>query len=309
LFEAALNDQELFEELAGEYELKLLLEEPGVRTRLLASLAPTARNPSWTWAWIAGAAAAAGLAAIIAVAVLRESVPKQIAGVRTSPATPASAPVIESAPPPPAPIAPKRKTVPSPRGASTAPDSTAPNRPASAPAPITSTGNDKQAAVGGLVPQAAPPQFAIPPEAVTPAAIPARGITAGAIAGLGAVNRFAEVAPVGRFAFDYEVTSDRKLRIVPAANGFLTVSIREGGTIRRLADNARGQARASFEFSLPFEETIVTIVFSALPVSQPAAQTNASVADDGLSGAKVDPNPSPGSQLIAVIHVKASGMR
>jgi hypothetical protein len=148
-----------------------------------------------------------------------------------------------------------------------------------------------------------------PPPAVTPAAIPPEAVTVGAIAGFRAANQFAEVAPAGRFAFDYEVTSDRKLRIIPAANGFLTVSVSEGGTIRRLADNARGLARGSFEFSLPLEETIVTIVFSARPVSQPAAQTTASAAVDALSGTKVDPNPSPDSQLIAVIQVKASGVR
>ena len=42
LFEAALEDQELFDELMGEHALKELLEEPGARARLLAALEPAA---------------------------------------------------------------------------------------------------------------------------------------------------------------------------------------------------------------------------------------------------------------------------
>jgi hypothetical protein len=38
LFEAALDDQDLFDELAQEHALKELLEEPGVRQRLASSL-------------------------------------------------------------------------------------------------------------------------------------------------------------------------------------------------------------------------------------------------------------------------------
>ena len=36
LFEAALQDQELFDELAGEQVLKEVLDEPGARQRLIA---------------------------------------------------------------------------------------------------------------------------------------------------------------------------------------------------------------------------------------------------------------------------------
>lgn len=40
LYEAALDDQDLFDQLAGEHSLKELIEAPGVRDRLVAKLAP-----------------------------------------------------------------------------------------------------------------------------------------------------------------------------------------------------------------------------------------------------------------------------
>ena len=64
LFEAALEDQELFDELMGEHALKELLEEPGANARLIAALAPVSPPPkpfwnrAWPWAASAGAVAA-----------------------------------------------------------------------------------------------------------------------------------------------------------------------------------------------------------------------------------------------------------
>ena len=51
LFEAALEDQELFEELAGEQALKEVLDEPGARQRLIAALEPPRRHRVWLWAY------------------------------------------------------------------------------------------------------------------------------------------------------------------------------------------------------------------------------------------------------------------
>src|ERR1051326_6188790 len=87
LFEASLDDQDLFDELAGEQTLKEVLEEPGAKQRLIAALAPPPR-PFWTrpWPWVsAAAAAAAGL--LLTVVLLRParvplpSAPVQIAEV------------------------------------------------------------------------------------------------------------------------------------------------------------------------------------------------------------------------------------
>ena len=102
LFEAALQDQELFDELAGEQVLKEVLEEPGARQRLLAALEPARKNRAWIWAT---AAATAAIAVVIGIVVLQRTPsppPQQLAEVLKSPE-----PVVQlPAPPPPAP---KRK--------------------------------------------------------------------------------------------------------------------------------------------------------------------------------------------------------
>src|SRR5437868_1842333 len=83
LFEAALQDQELFDELAGEQVLKEVLDEPGARQRLIATLAPP-RHRAWLWVT---AAAAAGLAIVVGVVVSPRTPlpPQQIAQVMKSP--------------------------------------------------------------------------------------------------------------------------------------------------------------------------------------------------------------------------------
>ncbi len=69
LFEAALEDQELFDELAGEQVLKETLDEPGARQRLLVALEPPRRHRAWLWA---GAAATAAIAVVIGIVVSNE---------------------------------------------------------------------------------------------------------------------------------------------------------------------------------------------------------------------------------------------
>jgi hypothetical protein len=51
LFEAALEDQELFDELARDQELKELLEAPGVRQRLMADIAQSQPQADWQAGW------------------------------------------------------------------------------------------------------------------------------------------------------------------------------------------------------------------------------------------------------------------
>jgi len=90
LFAAALEDQDLFDELAGEQAFKDLLEVPGARERLLTAVAPApkARKQSW-WAW--GAIAAAATAGIVLFVATRTSVPEpaiQVATVKQEPAPP-----------------------------------------------------------------------------------------------------------------------------------------------------------------------------------------------------------------------------
>ncbi|MEP6963224.1 MAG: hypothetical protein ABI995_14175, partial [Acidobacteriota bacterium] len=87
LFEAALDDQELFDELAGEQSLKELLDSPGAKDRLLAGLRPVREvKPAWwaqPWPW----AAAAGLsvaAALVWVMLPRAEAPVQVAENKTT---------------------------------------------------------------------------------------------------------------------------------------------------------------------------------------------------------------------------------
>ena len=107
LFQAALEDQELFEELAGEQALKEVLDEPGARQRLIAALAPSTQPArGWvmrTWPWAATAALTAAIVIGIVVSTRTEP-PQQIAQVLKSaepaPAPPTAAPTAAPVPPP-----------------------------------------------------------------------------------------------------------------------------------------------------------------------------------------------------------------
>lgn len=93
LFDAALEDQELFDELAAEHAVKELVELPGAKRRLLEALGPEERSFVW-WPW------ATGLAAVVIGAVLwvnrPASAPEEVARVEPpitiAPGVPAPAP-------------------------------------------------------------------------------------------------------------------------------------------------------------------------------------------------------------------------
>ena len=88
LFEAALDDQNLFDELAREDELRELLAEPGVRQRLVQSLAPREAQPPVRWwmrPWPVAALASMALAILIVVAVARAPRAVEIAAVTSAP--------------------------------------------------------------------------------------------------------------------------------------------------------------------------------------------------------------------------------
>src|SRR4051812_29346511 len=110
LFQAVLEDQDLFDELAGEQVLKEVLDEPGARQRLIAGLEPPRKHRAWLWTT---AAATATIAVVIGIVVTQRTapppVPQQVAQVMKS-AEPAEAPVAVMPPSPPA--APRRKVAP-----------------------------------------------------------------------------------------------------------------------------------------------------------------------------------------------------
>jgi hypothetical protein len=119
LFEAALQDQELFDELAGEQVMKEVLDEPGARQRLIAVLEPPRKHRAWLWAT---ASASVAIAVVIGIVVSQRTPPppQQIAQVLKSPEpvnTPTAPPVAEPptvrrkvAPGPPAPAPELQKT-------------------------------------------------------------------------------------------------------------------------------------------------------------------------------------------------------
>jgi hypothetical protein len=110
LYEAALEDQDLFEQLSGEHALKQLIETPGVRDRLIASLEPahasgsTARGWLKPLSWGLAMAFVAGVS-LTAVFIARSSLqkanePAQVAqaiapAAQPAPASIASAPTVE----------------------------------------------------------------------------------------------------------------------------------------------------------------------------------------------------------------------
>jgi hypothetical protein len=109
LFQAALEDQELFDELAGEQVLKEVLDEPGARQRLITALEPPWRHRAWLWAT---AAATLVIAVVIGSVVSQRTPapPQQIAQVLKSP-EPVNAPAAPLvAEPPPV----RRKVAPAP---------------------------------------------------------------------------------------------------------------------------------------------------------------------------------------------------
>ncbi len=140
LFEAALEDQELFDELAREQALKEALEEPGAKERLLAAVAPgvstkSAVTPWWKQGWSWAAIAAACVALFTGIAVLRTSGRVEQIARLEQPALP-QPPALETTPSSPA-LPPAASSVPAAPSAPAASSklSAPPSAPASPPAP------------------------------------------------------------------------------------------------------------------------------------------------------------------------------
>jgi hypothetical protein len=225
LFEAALKDQDLFDELAEEQVLKEVLDEPGARQRLLAALESGPHRTGWwmrPWPW---AAAASALAMVIGIVIYNQTPPpeqpQQIAQVLKSPE-----PVIAPAAPAPAPVTPatpKRKAAPAP-----------------SPEPPEELKKEENAAVADQV-QAAKPQAA--PQAS------------------GAVRQFAAARVPSVFAFSYAVGADGFLIIVPAAPGFLLVT----ANAAVLFPSGAVTAGAPVRIPIPRDAASLVISFSGMP--------------------------------------------
>lgn len=113
LFEAALEDQELFNALQNEDALKELLADPVTRGQLRAALEQRPRKFPWR-RWMLGVAVPAAVAVAVVVLMNRAHAPKLVAMKESAPqAAPQPAPSIAAAPPasalPEAPLPPAKK--------------------------------------------------------------------------------------------------------------------------------------------------------------------------------------------------------
>jgi hypothetical protein len=98
LFEAALEDQELFDALGNEDALRELLADPITRAQIQQALQPAPRRAAWHWLIGAASVAVAAVIAIVIVTGHREpaatGVPRQIAQSEPQLEAPAAAPMI-----------------------------------------------------------------------------------------------------------------------------------------------------------------------------------------------------------------------
>lgn len=109
LFEAALPDQELFDELAREQPLKEALDDPRLRAEVLGALTAE-RRPRWTWAVAgAGALAVAAIAFVFVANIDRQVAPPVEIAKTAEPPRIKPAPSLSAQPAQPAPV--ERPTV------------------------------------------------------------------------------------------------------------------------------------------------------------------------------------------------------
>jgi hypothetical protein len=312
LFDAALQDQELFDDLAREQAIKEALEEPGAKQRLIETLRPKPKS-WWKQSWVWAAAGAATVAIAAGIFLTRAGPNQEIARLEPPPAPPgAIAPPVAIAPPPAQP-APVQQVAPTPEIVKQSPAVDAPQgAPLPAPAPpVAGPGAQAfaQGTVGGVPRDTS--------EAVS------TGSLSGAAAGFGgagggggrggaarAPRAFApQAAPapvpaakvsIPRFAFDYDVSPEGVLKVVPAADGFLTV-IPIAATPAQLFSNRPLRSGVATEIQLPADAASVMVIFSA---RETAGGTVAGTPGDPRSGTKADPSPSLNSSLMATIPLR-----
>jgi hypothetical protein len=267
LFEAALNDQNLFEELAREQELKMVLDQPGARDRMIRALHPPARRV----AWILSTAVAAALS-IVVVAFLMHPRPKpaQIA-VAAIPAPPTEIAQTETAP------APTPVPAPKPEPKTAVPAAAPP--PAEQPAAATDNKDaekiaDKKEAQQVQVSAAAP---AVPRAQQFVPTQQQQQQTAGGPRQLAVQGRAALMVDqkTGAFGFHYSLDTKGHLIIVPAADGYLFVTSGDGAILF-----ARKQIAAAITTDIPLSGAVksITVTFStdAAPVESTPAERAAS---------------------------------
>jgi len=249
LFDAALTDQDLFDQLAREDELKKLLDEPGARDRMIRALEPPKRKT----AWIFGVAAAAALSVVVAVVLLRPAPkPPQVAATPTTP-PPAEIAKTETVPAPveptppqptPAPRSPKAKAAeekPEPAEPSKEPvkkDADQVQVAAATPAPVQVQAIRSQVQGASQQQSSGPKQLATQARLVVP--------TSAAVADT--------KTP---FGFHYSTEIQGHVSIIPAVDGYLFVKSNDGTVLYGPKLSAAG-----IIVDLPLQDAVSSVVIT-----------------------------------------------
>lgn len=247
LFHAALDDQDLFDELAGEHSLKELLESPGAKDRLIAALTPQVVQPRRAW-WPWAVAFAGGLT-VVTVLMLR---PREV----EAPVQLAEARIEKVEQPIPAP-APTPAAVPNPQVKAIARKAAPPKQePQPNPAEEAPVADRADVATAGapMAPPATLPNTAVVqvPSVQALRETVGNGFVAQPNEALLAQRTFAR-------SLEYEITPERELRITPTQPGVLEVTV--GPTILF----ARNPVTANTTIKLEIPENVASVRIEFTP--------------------------------------------
>jgi hypothetical protein len=270
LFEVAMEDQEIFDELGREQALKEMLETPGVRDRLAASLVPTPAMPrarGWLKPLMFGLATlfVVGVS-LTAVMLSRNGDRNQIAQLE-QPAQPVKTAPAPIAPPTPAHTEEPRAEKPK----------SAPGKPA-APAATSVPQGSSIAIANGSIAAAPPPPPPVPEQR--------RVETADARVKDGRAGFMPLAAsPAQRFAFDYAVDG-QDLVLKFYANGYFSLHIAPGGLTIVDSRVTAGETRREH---ITQNGTEASVTFSAAPQAAPGG-VSIERGKDALTGTVEDPS-------------------
>lgn len=318
LFEAALDDQELFDELAREQALKETLDQPGAKRRLIAALEsrPPAGRAWWKQpaAWTAVAAAVALAVGLTTWTLLRAPKPVQFAVVQVPLAPPNESPAVDATEPKSEtraapktitvrktkaqPVVADRKDQPEPEAKpETKKDAPAPAPP---PAPIQP---EQQAQPKQQQEAATQAQVHVQAQAQT-------GFRdSGAVGGVGGNARRIVPAPAGpafapllakanRFGFDFAFEPG-SLTIKTTAAGTLTVTAATCLTCDGFASLLRTNVEKDSTAKIPVasQYVVLAITFSAQKETVDTQAPTVAITRTARIGMVEDPNPSPNSKI------------
>lgn len=284
LFEAALEDQDLFDELAREDELKQLLEAPGARDRLIAAVSPDVPRGAWQMPLVwGGISIAAAIVAVVSWVAFRPPKPVEVAKVDQVAVTPSPSVAEPAQPAPPV--------------AATAPANPPALKKKAAPAIVEPATEAKDAALPAGSAAAGPPsqQQAPSPQSPSRQAVPMQAQngfmpSAGAVGGGGgarpAARALAAPARPRRFGFDYTYEPET-LILKFAVDGWFSLHFSPGDDTISLAHVTAGQTRRE---AIPNNATEAAIVFAVEAQTDPTLGVQITRADK--SGTVEDPSGS-----------------